>query len=76
MSYLCWQLLLLLLSSCDTYDMINTAPPPPHFSTKKKITHQPITAAVIVSLVNKKDCDWLIGSFLFGAEIEGGGAAK
>ena len=42
---------------------------PPNFSTKKKTANQPITAAVLVNLVNKKGCDWLIGGFLFGTEI-------
>ena len=42
---------------------------PPNFSTKKKTANQPITAAVPVNLANKKGCDWLIGSFLFGTEI-------
>ena len=36
---------------------------------KKKITNQPITAAVQVNLGYKKGCDCLIGGFLFGTEI-------
>ena len=32
---------------------------------------QPITEPVSVNPVSKKDCDWLLGSFLFGTEIGG-----
>ena len=44
---------------------------PPNFSTKKKIANQPITAAVPLNPVAKKARYWMLGSFLFGSEIEG-----
>ena len=44
---------------------------PPNFSIKKEIANKPITAAVPVNPVTKKDRDWLLGGFIFGTEIGG-----
>ena len=49
---------------------------PPNFSTKKKTANQPITAFLINIIYWKSSCDWLIGNFLFGTEIGGGGAVE
>ena len=44
---------------------------PPISVPKRNMAIQPITEPVSVNPVSKKDCDWLLGSFLFGTEIGG-----
>ena len=39
---------------------------PPISVPKRNMAIQPITEPVSVNPVSKKDCDWLLGSFLFG----------
>ena len=43
--------------------------PPHNFSTKKKTTNQPTTAAVPENPLTEKGRDWLLSDFLFGTEI-------
>ena len=69
------------MSSIDDIDNIYrvvflTRPPPPNFSTKKKIAKQPITAFLSYRIFWNYSCGWLIGSFLFATEIRGGQLKK